>query len=186
MALTLDFQIDPEKINTNRARLLPIDAAGCDARFNVDGIITTSGAKSGRMGMRDYCQAYRNGIIESVESNMLGWNGSKSIPIVTFEQILIEATQNYLYVLQQLEVPLPLVLSVALIGVAGFEIKASQLRQWEPTLIDRDFLMLPDVLIEDYGCDVPRTMRSVFDAVWNGGGWPRSLSYDENGNWKPG
>ena len=46
-------------------------------------------------------------------------------------------------------------------------------------------LILPDVLIEDYDCDVPAALRPVFDALWNAAGYERSLNYDENGCWNP-
>jgi hypothetical protein len=53
--------------------------------------------------------------------------------------------------------------------------------------IDRDLLVLPDVVLEsypnDYRVELPRLMRPVVDAFWQAGGWPRSIGYDGEGNW---
>jgi hypothetical protein len=49
--------------------------------------------------------------------------------------------------------------------------------------IDRDMLLLPDVLIETYTPDMPTLLRPLFDAVWNAAGWERSINYDEKGKW---
>ena len=49
--------------------------------------------------------------------------------------------------------------------------------------IDRDVLFLPDVLIEEPPSDLPRTLRPIFDAVWNACGFVQSLNYDADGNW---
>jgi len=51
--------------------------------------------------------------------------------------------------------------------------------------IDRDVLIVPDVLIEKYLFDLPRVLRPAFDAVWNACGRVRSLNYDAEGNWNP-
>ncbi len=56
--------------------------------------------------------------------------------------------------------------------------------------IDRDTLVLPEVFIEDYESiinesEVARTLRPIFDAIWNACGFERSYNYDEDGNWNP-
>ena len=49
--------------------------------------------------------------------------------------------------------------------------------------IDKDALLLPDLIVESYGLDAANILRGVFDAIWQSAGWPRSMNYDENGNW---
>lgn len=56
--------------------------------------------------------------------------------------------------------------------------------------IDRDILLLPDVIIDDFNSvlgfkEVAKILRPIFDAVWNACGLARSLNYDEQGNWNP-
>jgi hypothetical protein len=54
-------------------------------------------------------------------------------------------------------------------------------------LIDRDLLVLPDIVLEsypeDYRHELPRLLRPIVDAFWQAGGWPRSQGYDANGDW---
>ena len=51
--------------------------------------------------------------------------------------------------------------------------------------IDRDTLILPDVVIDKMDIDAPQEMKPIFDAVWNACGFSRSLNYNEDGKWSP-
>ena len=72
-----------------------------------------------------------------------------------------------------------------MIGVVGYKM-ATPLRQkmevMEPTTIDRDVILLPDVLVEADDCDVPRLLRPIFDATWNAADREGSPNYNEQGN----
>ena len=53
--------------------------------------------------------------------------------------------------------------------------------------VDRDALLVPEVLIESLEQDLhalQRHMRPLLDAVWNSVGAPGSPHYDESGNWR--
>ena len=52
--------------------------------------------------------------------------------------------------------------------------------------IDRDAIVLPEFIFENYPSDLPRALKPVFDAIWNAAGWPRSLGYEDQGNWGKG
>ena len=45
-------------------------------------------------------------------------------------------------------------------------------------------MILPEVTIEDRSEQPYNILRPVFDMVWNGFGFIRSLNYDEQGNWR--
>jgi hypothetical protein len=49
-------------------------------------------------------------------------------------------------------------------------------------LIDRDTLMLPEVLIEEYGAEIGKLLRPSFDALWQACGLEKSLNYDDQVN----
>jgi hypothetical protein len=78
---------------------------------------------------------------------------------------------------------------MSLVGVSGATLAlSSSMLGSSVVLIDRDMLLLPDVLIEDYADvssiqKVAAAMRPAFDAVWNACGHARSYNYDEQGNW---
>jgi hypothetical protein len=182
-AFSSRFQVDLTAVYAQREMVRPIQAASNRSRFNLDGFITWSWNNLPKG--RDYCQVFRSGIIEAVDADLLEqWRGRKVIPSVTFEQCVLSSLKGYIDLQRMLDVPPPIVIALALLGVAGYELAVAR-RNYDPTPIDRDLLLLPDVLLEDYGADVATTVRPIFDAVWNAGGYERSENYDENGHWKP-
>jgi hypothetical protein len=56
-------------------------------------------------------------------------------------------------------------------------------RTFQRVSINRRIVLLPDVLIQDFAQPLESTCRPIFDAVWNAGGYPKSMNYDDNGNW---
>lgn len=56
---------------------------------------------------------------------------------------------------------------------------------WEHYPVDRDLVILPDVLIESRDSDLLTDLRSLFDGVWNACGWVRCFDYNEQGKWAP-
>jgi hypothetical protein len=105
---------------------------------------------------------------------------------VAYEKYLIEATKGYLGGLKEVGVPAPLVVLVNMIGVKGAQLGVDTFYFGDgDTPIDRDVLLLPEVLIENFDCNVASALRPIFDAVWNAAGYERSFNYDESGEWKP-
>jgi hypothetical protein len=49
--------------------------------------------------------------------------------------------------------------------------------------IDRDALIIPEIIVENYECNPAEVMRPLFDAIWNAAGWERSRNYNETGQW---
>ena len=50
-----------------------------------------------------------------------------------------------------------------------------------PHTIDRDNLLIPEVMVESYGEKPEDFMRISFDTIWNAAGWNRSMGYDGKG-----
>ena len=101
-------------------------------------------------------------------------------------EYLIEGVRDYLASMNKLEVQCPVVIVVTILEAAGVGMDPEIAARWlEGAPIDRNVLLLPDILVEDYGCDVPRSLRPIFDAIWNATGFERSPNYGEDGNWRP-
>ncbi len=47
--------------------------------------------------------------------------------------------------------------------------------------IDRDILMIPELVTDSFTVDSTTFLKPCFDAVWNACGFPRSLNYSEDG-----
>jgi hypothetical protein len=78
------------------------------------------------------------------------------------------------------------VVIASLIGVKGVAISLGDAFQtpFPPEFpIDRDLLVLPDVIVEGRDQDIATLLRPAFDAMWQASGWERSHGYDAQGKW---
>ena len=49
--------------------------------------------------------------------------------------------------------------------------------------LTQDVALVPEVVVEDFAVNPGRTLRPVFDVVWNAFGLGHSVNYDADGNW---
>jgi hypothetical protein len=182
----VSFPLDA--ITNNPSSLKPIYGSITNYRYNFDGFLTTNGNEAGES--RGYVQVYRNGIIEAVDGSMLRLrDNNRTIPSIVFERELIEAVRIYLDVQKQMTVPPPISILISLLGVSGYAMAVKQrIDVWNDNRhpIDRDTLILPEIIFESFPTDIARALRPVFDTVWNATGWPISLCYDDQGEWGKG
>ena len=165
----------------------PIDAAGRSKQFNIDGMLTYSKARNNNNSAETYTQVFRSGRIEAVTTDFLSEkDGQPFIASVWYEEQLMRYTKIYTKSLEKLDVQPPVAVLLSIIGAKGayMEISPRYLTTREQRAIDRDMLLLPDVLMLRFDCDIPSLLRPVFDAIWNACGYPKSLNYDENGQWR--
>lgn len=160
----------------------PIGSSSGGNRFNFDGVITYDTADKALPV--SYVQIFRNGSIEAVDAELLvRVRPGRRIAPNLFEQSIVKAVEEYLPFQGRIRAEPPLVLMLTLLNVSGYTMSG---RSSEPreNPIDRDCLLVPEILVDSFDCDVPRLLRPAFDAVWNACGHPRSRNYDENGRWK--
>jgi hypothetical protein len=80
----------------------------------------------------------------------------------------------------------PLLLGLTLTGVQGLRIfPHSERFRALATRIDRDVVIIPEVVVDDASENADRMLRPVFDMMWTAGGWARSPHYDAAGGWLP-
>lgn len=175
-----------EKIATGPIRMPPIYNNGWDQRYNLDGIITYSG--NGKEKSHTYTQLYRNGIIEAVEGFLLSSSEDKKpfIPSIAYEEELIDSLNMYLKVLQHIKVELPILVFLTLLNVKNYYMYVDKFKYpfIKHHAIDRDILLLPEAIIENYNDSADKVLKPCFDAIWNACGFPESFNYDKNGKWK--
>lgn len=161
-------------------------------RCNGDGFLTYSPPDSeGKVWV--YLQPFRNGCLEAVDSS-LSWEQKNSRVFYgqSYEDTVLEALRRYLALFEQLGVPVPLAVTISLLGVKGYAVQPSggpqgfvfpELAQRFDSSIGSDTLLLPEVVLESYAADVQRVLRPAFDVLWNASGYDGSPSYDDKGNW---
>ncbi len=177
---------DIGKIASQPGKMPPIRSGGCNNRYNLDGFLTYSEDQEGKS--RSYVQLFRNGIIEAVEGALLRPRTERlTIPSIAYEEKLISSLADYISILKTLNVEPPIFIFLALLSVKGYSMSVDTWKFWidEVHTIDRDILLLPEVVIESYDVSADKVLRPCFDSVWNACGFPRALYYNDEGEWVP-
>lgn len=156
-----------------------------DHRYNLDGLLFY-GTNIGTTSRQNYIQIFRNGAIEYVNTEILNDNDN-FIPSLSYEQNLIDLLPSFCSVQEQLGFRPPTVLMLTLLNVRDYAMGVSSRRAAHASgqTIDRDNLIIPDILIDSFDGDFAAKLKPIFDIVWNACGWVGSRNYDKDGYWNP-
>lgn len=215
-SLREDFDVDlsREKLTRSNLVLMKHDNLEPDTRPNFDGLLVMvpNKMRTGETIWLGYIQVFRSGAIEEVDSSsfpkhLTAWPEANVIPSSVFEGMIIRGVERRLALLKELDIKSPVQVHLSVLGVKGyflwfeskqdsFGIDASEqledLRELPAkNAIDRDDLLLPGVLMDDFhgvnaselNSYAARKLRPWFDAIWRAAGRERSLHYDADGNW---
>lgn len=185
-ALNNPDRIPARALGNKPVEFAPMWAGAWDHRINLDGYVTHGGRPYADKGGVEYsyCQVFRSGQVEAVSSDLVREvKGRKIIASVAYEKTLLESTARYMKALEAVGVQPPLLVMVAFLGARGPTMGVDIRYGEDLHPIDRDVLVLPDVLLSESPKDLPRDMRPIFDAAWNACGAPQSANYDKNGRW---
>ncbi|MDD5014561.1 MAG: ATP-binding protein [Atribacterota bacterium] len=169
---------DLSRITSRPEKLEPINHCGFANKYNLDGFLTYSENREGKS--YSYVQLFNNGIIEAVEGKCLApcENGGKFLIHGTvYENELIKVLSGYLSTLKEINIELPIFVFLTFVGVRGYFMFVSEGRvsSLENSGIDRDILLLPEVMIENYDTAPEEVLKPCFDALWNACGFPRLI-----------
>ena len=122
-------------------------------------------------------------------------DGKTFFPSIAYEQRILEAVPRWFQALKQIGAEPPVIIMLSLLGVKGYWMYVDpSVSSHGAREINRDQLIGPGVLAESLDIETKgRTtrnnifdlMRPMFDPIWNACGFPRSINFDEAGNWKP-
>mgnify|MGYP003803067597 FL=1 len=162
---------------------LPLTGLFSGWRYNFDGLLTYDDRGS-------YTQAFVSGIIEAVDSFVLSDqaddpDSEKVIPSLRFEETILEALPKYTCIQERLGVEPPVFVMLSLLGVKGrlMQVDTPDFSGVRDVQIDRDALLVPEIMVESFEYSPQEVLRPAFDAVWRAAGWERSMNYDEEGRW---
>jgi hypothetical protein len=172
-------------VGTHNPYFRPLYGSSWNTRINFDGALAYAPVSDAE-GALAYTQVFRSGAIEGVEAAMLRRGepeGRDLIPSLAFERRVIEALGMYKELVAQLGVVGPFAVAITLLDVRGLEM-AVDIRRFESGYaIDRDDLIVPEMLVEDLSHTPDRLLRPHFDSIWNATGHPGSPNYDAAGRW---
>lgn len=179
-AVTLDM----EQVYAEHGRFVPLgQPMGLTPRYNYHGFINERGGDYNH----GYTQIFRDGRLEATKASILrDHDGGSIIPGLAQESAFFGALAPYLDGLRAIGVPPPLVILLTMEGVIGarYVVRRNLWDDFEPVLPE-NVLSLPECVLEDYGTEAEyhRTVRPIFDALWNAAGYARAQSFNEEGIW---
>jgi hypothetical protein len=151
------------------------------SRYNFDGLVVYFPHSRETEPREWYIQCFRNGIIEIVtmERNRINRGEGEEPIMIEYEGWASSAVKKYLKMLGDMGVAPPVFVLLTLLGVKGHKLSRSDPDC--PGVIDSSFgdpfkednLVLPEIVMEDFECDVSKKMEPAFEIVWNAAGLPR-------------
>ena len=102
-----------------RNELRTIGDTNKSGRHNLDGFVVFGGQSGIAPEYESYIQVFRNGVIEAVNSSILGGHPSKLIPSTYYEQEIEASLASIQGFLRKLNIEPPLALLLTLTGVKG-------------------------------------------------------------------
>jgi len=156
---------------------------GWGARINFEGrIFIASGEPSSA-----YTQIYRNGVIEAVRVGVLSSSQNPGvIPSLAYEEAVVNYLPQCFQILKKLGSNPPVLVAISLIGVRGLKLAVdpiAELSMGGSRAIDRDVLMLPAIVVDDFSTPAARLLKPTLDLVSNACGFTSSPYFDAAGNW---
>lgn len=161
----------------------PLSGTQWDFRYNFDGFLCFTNT------LYSYTQIFRNGIIEAVDAFILEPkepnNLLHNIPSIKYEENVIQKLSEYISVQNKLGVEPPFLIMLSLLDVKSYSMSVSSDCMLDSVhQIDRNNLLMPEVMIENFDFEPSKVMKPIFDAVWNACGYAGSQNYDYSGNWR--
>ncbi len=158
-----------------------------NVQFNVDGVyVSASGLKESSGG---YVQCFRNGALEAVDAWMIPSQVAEfpdSIHSVEFSHRLFALVERTVRTFGLLQLSGPVGVFVSVLGSKGAVLWIDGMTGFRSPArpLDRDVLLLPDVVINDTtGFDAKKPLRPLLDTLWQAFGIPRCSHYNEQGEW---
>jgi hypothetical protein len=101
------------------------------------------------------------------------------------EKHILESLKLYLNFYKEQNVGPPLFVTITLLHFKGTRVPLSnEVNSYGGAYVaDRDKLLLPEVLIQHLSSALPPQMRPAFNVLWQSANLPRSLNYDDSGDW---
>lgn len=182
-------QLDIRTVADGRQPLKPLWSIRWTPRYNVDGYAAISryDIDYGRGTISTYQQVFRNGAIEFAAS---GGNIQPGEPNMFYGtqsvRKILESVKAALRLYEGVGIAPPIFCMVSILDVKDFYMSQDSPdgSQYGGGIIERENLLLPDVMIPDYRTDVAGILRPVFDTLWQSAGWEECPHYDSAGKWK--
>jgi hypothetical protein len=144
------------------------------SRYNFDGLVTYHPVYDETQPREWYTQCFHNGIIEGV--NMEHNSGSERLVGIEYERNVLNSVKRYLKIQHDMGVVPPVFVLLTLLEMKGYKLSRRDTgsleikRDLNGDPFKEDDLVLPELVIEDFDCDMSKQMEPIFEIVWNAAG----------------
>ena len=162
----------PRLFDLNQENLKPMAVGYWNSKINFDGFAAVSSPKG---ESESYIQVFHNGSIEAVNVSFFHRDNDKLlIPISEWEEVLSKRIGNYVAILNELMVTLPIYAMLSLLGVKGSRLVVTN--SYPRSVgheIDRDNLLIPPVSIDSFDSQIDEILSPALNRIWNAAGLRR-------------
>jgi hypothetical protein len=169
------YSVDVKKIR-NRSGFEPMHVAhSYGSQYNFDGCYVFESFPDNSSVC--YTQVFRSGCIEIVDSFSLQVrNNSKILYAKAFQRELTEYLPKIFSLETLLGTAPPIMIALSLLNVRDYNMSSDG--RWISAMgaqpIDRDHLLMPGILLEDFDCNINTLLKPAFDAIYNACGYAES------------
>lgn len=144
----------------------------------LEGMLNHSGADHDDSPVGSYTLLYRTGIIEAVIVEAFEEQGRKFISLPAIEDALASTLPSYISLLETQGVTCPLYLFLSVVGASGYHPWTADSSAYRAARRQqRDQLLLPELVLDDFSCGSAGVLRPLFDRLANTFGFEQSLTY---------
>ncbi len=146
-----------------------------DLRYNLDGIVMRKAAVR-------HSQLFRHGQVEYATTNFLN---DHCLDAWHMQVNLVNVVSRFVALLKSLRVSPPITVQLSLFNVSNFYLRRSA--GWLGDIlsehqIDRDQVMLPEVVMNDLDQNPIVVLKPIFDGLWNSAGLEKCEFYKQDGS----
>jgi hypothetical protein len=109
----------------------------------------------------------------------------KLISSAAYERRLINYLSVCFELLGSIGANVPIVIALTFTNMAGLQMLIDDSAFDVGAPIDRDLLILPETMVQDFSTPIEKILKPMFDLVWNASGFSGSKNFDGRGNWIP-
>lgn len=177
-ALTQSKIYDLQPFSDNPQNLPNIRWKVHDGSYNFDGYYSSHAYSSvvKSSGAHSYTQIFRNGIIEA--ATVYDYNPQRSVGepkllLIDYENAVENFVREILSIYHGMSISPPIFSLLTITNCKDYTLATSH--EFDEFIggaypFDHDSLVLPEVIIQDFECDIPATMRHSFNIVRNSAG----------------
>jgi hypothetical protein len=172
------------ELDTREAFLPPFGSTGFNTEFNGEGLLRVAPDSAGKNW--SYLQVFRNGTIESVNSQMLVGRGREhGLPAPAFCRLLGMFLSDVIRFFQAVNIPPPVCILLTVVGVKDTPLLVEANPGYHVCGFDRDVIRLPEIVLDDFATnpDPKRLLRPPLDVLWQHAGLDSCPYFLPDGTW---